>query len=586
MVRIIHVLSVFLRLFFQRLNIYSFLTIALSLLFSAQSIAKTVYFPTDSPTTTFPTAQLACNYYIGWTRYDGVKAVTTSIRSSTECNLFNAGGDYFAARGYDSREEIEDECYKDPPGPIVIVWFGKTEPTPITKCDPLGSGYCKIDCSGSPKINYPNNANVVCHYSSKTPVSSCIPQWDGVCNPDDPYGGCYTPPNDGCTRQPNGSIVCPPDVPPPTPDPKCDYGATNAYCVPQNGACPKGYVPGNYNGQSICVKNSHEEPDCPKDSYGNYNCAGDPDDPNDPNDPNNPPNNPNDPNNGGCTSNCNNTTNNNYNTYNNTTNNITNNEAPKVDFSAVIAKLEEVKTGVAAVDSSVKALATSVKAVENAVNASSEKITLAVDKTTSAVKSGFETMGEKLGLIDKSVKDGTQQAKEDAEKQLKATEDQTKQDKEYQDWQKLTHECKAVTPPVTPEDFNNGSGAGDFINNTPASGGNPSQVNMKLCKFVDSFEDYKKWMNGTDKPGNTVQDQIDKNAAPGMPWGTLTLPNIDTNKVHWNQQCPADRHVEIMGHDYFFSYSMLCEAFIKASFWVRAFAWLSAAMILLGAVRR
>lgn len=464
-------------------------------------------------------------------------------------------------------------------------------------CVPQGSGYCVYTGSGTPVLNVGGGDQGVTLYSkSATPASSCQPLFNGECDPNDPYAGCYTPPNDGCTRQPNGSIVCPDQTPPPTPEPKCNYNSTNSYCTPEGGQCPKGFVPGTSNGQTICVKNSHDEPNCPKDNYGNYNCAGDPNQP-----PTNPPNNQQGDGScngtGNCSPNSNNTTNNTYNntTNNNTTNNITNNEAPKVDFSGVIAKLEEVKTGIAAVDASVKGLATAVKAVEDAVNTSSQKITAAVDKTTSAVKDGFTAMGEKLGVLDKSVKDGTAQAKADAEKQLKATEDQTKQDKDFQDWQKAVQNCNptiATAPETNPGGFIGGDGQPGSPINHPTN--NYKNVNGKLCQFADSFEDYKKWIKGEGKDSNGNPNGIPDGTPNGaVSVGQTTLSDAgltgaetETDYIKFTASCPADYTFDFslfgQSKSIGFSYKPLCDIAPYIRIINIIMAYISGAFIVLG----
>src|SRR5690606_6184278 len=70
------------------------------------------------------------------------------------------------------------------------------------------------------------------------------------CDPKDPYGGCYTPPNQECTRQFDGSIVCPEDKEPPI-----EKGCNGAdYCKRPPQGCGEGYVSGTYNGERICIK--------------------------------------------------------------------------------------------------------------------------------------------------------------------------------------------------------------------------------------------------------------------------------------------------------------------------------------------
>lgn len=88
---------------------------------------------------------------------------------------------------------------------------------------------------------------------SSTPASSCA-DFDLItgCNFKDPYGGCYTPPNQECTRQHDGSIVCPEEK-----EPVIEEGCNGAdYCKRPPQGCGVGYVSGNYNGDRVCIKSS------------------------------------------------------------------------------------------------------------------------------------------------------------------------------------------------------------------------------------------------------------------------------------------------------------------------------------------
>ena len=137
------------------------------------------------------------------------------------------------------------------------------EPIDLVVCAPNPDGtFCKYDSPGG-KMNWGDHIRV--NYSSvgTAPVSSCTPKKENqACNPKDPYGGCFKPPNDKCTRFADGSIACPPDEPTPVPKSQCDGGAT--YCERPPTGCPTGYVSGSFNGKQLCVKSSPSTPD-PKD---------------------------------------------------------------------------------------------------------------------------------------------------------------------------------------------------------------------------------------------------------------------------------------------------------------------------------
>lgn len=100
-----------------------------------------------------------------------------------------------------------------------------------------------------PNTNVGKSKHSVIHVS-KGYSKSCNIQKKGICNPKDPYGGCYTPPDDGCTRHKDGSITCPEQKQPEIKQ-GCENGAT--YCNQPKDGCGSGYVSGTFNGKNICV---------------------------------------------------------------------------------------------------------------------------------------------------------------------------------------------------------------------------------------------------------------------------------------------------------------------------------------------
>lgn len=123
-----------------------------------------------------------------------------------------------------------------------------------TICLPINGAMCKYvgNPTGSPVVN----GGITTNFSSvsKTPDPTCKEELvNPPCDPTDPYGGCFTPPDDNCTRQFNGSIVCPPDV-----EPKVQKGCANGatYCDRPPQGCGEGYVSGSFNGKALCVKTS------------------------------------------------------------------------------------------------------------------------------------------------------------------------------------------------------------------------------------------------------------------------------------------------------------------------------------------
>ncbi|MQZ29582.1 hypothetical protein F4U02_00955 [Acinetobacter haemolyticus] len=282
--------------------------------------------------TCFTTAQSACNYLLDLSNDPSDFKVTTS---SSTCHFYNNKNQWYRASTL-ATCQIQTKC--EPKDYPVYFYFDAGTPIPQQRCKQNPDGtFCKRISKPNPIIlNHENNRQSVTLYSeSETPVQSCSNLDDGECDKTDPYGACYQPPDDGCTRQADGSIICPDDTPPPQPDNTC-HGAT--YCKRPPEGCGEGYVSGSFNGELLCVKSGPSTPPDPTDppdpednnckngdpycskppnqscpdgyyesSYqGQTICVKNTPDPNkpnpndpnnkDPNDPNNPPD-PNDPNN-------------------------------------------------------------------------------------------------------------------------------------------------------------------------------------------------------------------------------------------------------------------------------------------------
>ncbi len=138
----------------------------------------------------------------------------------------------------------------------MYVYFDAGGKIPQQRCKPLADKFCVFKAKpDSIVLNHANNRQSTVLYNvSKTPVSSCTPLDAGQCDKNDPYGDCYQPPNDGCTRLADGSITCPDGAAPPSPTGTCG-GAT--YCNRPPTGCGTGYVSGSFNGQALCVKSSN-----------------------------------------------------------------------------------------------------------------------------------------------------------------------------------------------------------------------------------------------------------------------------------------------------------------------------------------
>ncbi|MCU4377946.1 hypothetical protein KTH36_05945 [Acinetobacter haemolyticus] len=164
------------------------------------------------------------------------------------------------------------------PNVIIHVSFDDLEHVPLRVCTEIAPGkYCasvgnETTISGGGNYLGGYQRPSILHRSlSETPQNSCTPLFsDSPCDSKDPYGGCYVPPDDGCTRQKDGSIYCPPEAPPPQPDETCN-GAT--YCKAPPQGCGEGYVRGSFNGQELCVKSGPSNPPKPDQPDDPENCA-------------------------------------------------------------------------------------------------------------------------------------------------------------------------------------------------------------------------------------------------------------------------------------------------------------------------
>ncbi|MDC4998514.1 hypothetical protein OHW19_18310 [Acinetobacter baumannii] len=167
----------------------------------------------------------------------------------------------------------------------IPIYFDPNTPVPLRTCNKNPDGtYCITQWTGDPNkpvVISGNNYQSITHASvSEIPSPSCTPEFSkSSCDPNDPYGGCYKPPNDGCNRMSDGSIYCPPDEPAPPIQSGCSNNAT--YCDMPPTGCGTGYVPGTFNGKQICVRNSNPPPTDPIPQPQ----EPDPTDPPDPNDP-------------------------------------------------------------------------------------------------------------------------------------------------------------------------------------------------------------------------------------------------------------------------------------------------------------
>lgn len=256
--------------------------------------------------------------------------------------------------------------------------------------------------------------------------------------------------------------------------------------------------------------------------------------------------------------------------------------------TAVNASSTAIVNAVTTTAQSIKDAVTGVKTATDAVKTSVDAVKAAADKTTDAVKAASDALSNKIDDLTKATKDNGTQAKNDAKAQLDETKKKTQQDKDFQDWEKLTHECQ-----TKPKELS----AQDFVNNAPATGGNPSQINKKLCAFADSFEDYQAWIKGegTDKDGKPygIPD-----AAPNGKVGVtqtglsdygLSGSELDTNYLNFGNSCPAPNsyNVSMLGKSFSitYSYQALCDLAPIFRIILEIAAYLAALRIVFNAIR-
>lgn len=157
------------------------------------------------------------------------------------------------------QKTIPDKCPES--GTPQATYFANNSPIPTQTCKANPDGtFCVHKY-----IPYPNKKDplvittnagqqIILNSVSSIPSPSCTPIFHkNTCDSNDPYGGCYKPPDDDCNRLADGSIYCPPDTPEPEPSDSCN-GAT--YCKRPPQGCGKGYVSGKLNGELICIKTS------------------------------------------------------------------------------------------------------------------------------------------------------------------------------------------------------------------------------------------------------------------------------------------------------------------------------------------
>lgn len=170
------------------------------------------------------------------------------INNATACGFKNAFGTYSYDASITTYQAI---C---PPKDYPAYFHqGPNGEIPTTRCMVVSGVNCKYVDRGEQPIwitmSGGSTPTRTLYSASINPDPYCADGDNGTCNRNDPYSGCYVPPNDNCLRQPDGSISCPDNQTPPI-SRTCN-GAT--YCNRPPEGCGQGYVGGSFNGQSLCV---------------------------------------------------------------------------------------------------------------------------------------------------------------------------------------------------------------------------------------------------------------------------------------------------------------------------------------------
>ncbi|WP_284078767.1 methyl-accepting chemotaxis protein [Acinetobacter nosocomialis] len=247
------------------MKFFKYLVFIIISLFSIQAFADATYVISQRPSLgTFGSGDAAC-YALDKTFVFKPISNPTGELNSTAGYCMDAGyHTQYAAVLYGA------PTYKCPSsGYPIPVYFEPNTPIPLRTCKKNPDGtFCITEWTGDknrPVVISGSQYQSIIHASvSEIPSPNCTPLFSqDTCDPKDPYGGCYKPPNDNCNRMADGSIYCPPDVPPPPIKSGCQNNAT--YCDMPPTGCGSGYVSGSYNGKQICVKNSNPPPTDPKD---------------------------------------------------------------------------------------------------------------------------------------------------------------------------------------------------------------------------------------------------------------------------------------------------------------------------------
>ena len=404
----------------------------------------------------------------------------------------------------------------------VPTYFEPNTPIPLRVCKANPDGtFCVYDAANKANplvISLSEKQQIVLQSISSIPSPSCTPEFSkSSCDPKDPYGGCYKPPDDGCNRMADGSIYCPEGTPPPPIQTGCSNNAT--YCNMPPTGCGSNYVPGNFNGQQICVKNSNPPPTDPIDQPPP---ASEPPLP-DPNDPNNPP---------------------------------PSSTPPPVippDNGPIL------------------------RSILDAVNAVNNKLTWVKDEIVNSVNNVSRTLGitnQKLDTVNSSVKETTAAVKETtaAVNNVKAAVDAnaTTVKTAVEANTAATNGVKASVDANTNSTANKLNEVVNAINNKPVGGGTGgTATDMKPTN--DLLTDIKNFLTGSADTSSLKAD---------LPSQEVSRGSLTTGIFQSSPQCPPDVVLVLPAlGSYTFSYSRFCDALQLAGYLIMIAAYMFAAYI-------
>ncbi|MBA0156335.1 hypothetical protein H0P55_09995, partial [Acinetobacter indicus] len=235
------------------MRFFKYLIFSFLFLFSSSAFSYWKYNYYSSKVFVGPTAENVCEQIINYVGKNKNHKSTT-VKENGFCQYT-----YFATDTQKTYAYMTDlyrpfqvlECYYPD---YKIVTQPVTGQIKASICLTIDGSMCKYVADRKTLNNEPiinGSITAIFESVSKTPDPNCQEELlNPPCDPKDPYGGCYTPPNQECTRQFDGSIVCPEEKEPPI-----EKGCNGAdYCKRPPQGCGEGYVSGTFNGERICIK--------------------------------------------------------------------------------------------------------------------------------------------------------------------------------------------------------------------------------------------------------------------------------------------------------------------------------------------